>query len=159
LKKVFAIAALWFVTSAVCGAEARWCSITGPAGSDLVYPEIARRATVFGVVKSRVIFLPTGEVRSVERIGGSQLLFSSVKQQILKWRVKTDAIGDAPCQAAVVVVFDLDDYAQWRNPNEEILEAPSVLKIVIEGESFPVEVIVTTNDPTVRHRGKSSLAQ
>ena len=154
MRKIFAIAGLWIVLGVVCGAEARWCSITGRAeGNDVEYPEIARQAMVFGVVKSRLTFVPDGEVSSIEHLSGPMLLFSSMKQQVLHWRIKTDAVGDQPCQAVMIATFNLDDLAQWRNPDEENAKAPSVVKITIDATSEPHIINVTISDPVIRPGG------
>jgi len=150
VKGIF-VAVLLGAVSMVAHAEARWCSIRGKGPNDkLVYPDIARTARVFGLVKARIEFLPGGPVRAMNRISGSPLLFSLMKQQMVHWTLQTDARGHEPCQAIVVTAFNIDDYALWRNPKDERVDAPSVLRLVVEGESLPVETVITTNDPVER---------
>lgn len=146
VKGLVAAAVLGAVTM-VAHAEPRWCSITGRGPNDnLMYPGIARKARVFGVVKARIEFLPSGQVRAIDPISGPKLLFSLMKQQMMHWSLRTGARGDEACQAIVVAAFNLDDYALWRNPEEERVDGPSVLRMVVNGESLPQDVVITLDD-------------
>jgi hypothetical protein len=118
-----------------CHAETRWCSIVGRGSSDtLLYPPIARVARVTGVVLSRIIYTPTGQVLNVEEISGPAMLSSWTADQLKGWTVKTDASGEAFCETIVISDFRLyDKYDPVPvRPTQPAL--PSIFRISVDGE-------------------------
>jgi hypothetical protein len=96
--------------ASVCHAETRWCSIAAHDPSNhLSYPPIARVAQVHGVVLSRIIYATTGLVQRVEQVSGPAMLSTSLSQQLLQWKIKTDAHGEELCQTLVIAEFGLND--------------------------------------------------
>jgi TonB family protein len=51
-----------------------------------IYPELARRTRIRGVVKLEVVVRPNGSVKSVKALGGSPVLIASATDAVLKWR-------------------------------------------------------------------------
>ncbi len=51
-----------------------------------VYPEIARRMNISGVVKLVVVVAPNGNVTSTKVLGGHPLLISAAQDAIKKWK-------------------------------------------------------------------------
>ncbi|HEX6878808.1 MAG TPA: energy transducer TonB [Terriglobales bacterium] len=51
-----------------------------------LYPELARKANVSGVVRLQVEVSPNGEVRKVNVIGGHPLLIPAAEDAVKKWR-------------------------------------------------------------------------
>jgi TonB family protein len=51
-----------------------------------VYPEIAKRNSVKGVVKLEVVVSPNGSVKSAKVLGGSPLLIESACEATRKWK-------------------------------------------------------------------------
>lgn len=94
------------VIGSSCSAQARWCSITGKAKSDIIlYPPIARAAHMSGTVVSRVTYSPTGKVIGLETIFGNPLIASSANGQMKSWTIRTDATGAELCQSLIVINF------------------------------------------------------
>ena len=51
-----------------------------------VYPELARRMSISGVVKVQVVVAPNGSVKSTKVVGGHPLLVNAATDAIKKWR-------------------------------------------------------------------------
>ncbi len=54
-----------------------------------VYPELARRMNISGVVKIQVTVAPNGTVKTTKLIGGHPLLANAAMEAIKKWRYET----------------------------------------------------------------------
>ena len=111
LLRKFAILALGLIAFAsLCHAEPRWCKVTGFVDRDSpVYPPIAKAAKVEGSVLVHIIYPTTGKVENVEIVFGPPMLLKAVRDALMKWRVKTDATGEATCQTLVIVDFKIED--------------------------------------------------
>jgi protein TonB len=51
-----------------------------------VYPELAKRAHIRGVVKLEVVVRPDGSVKSTKVLGGSPVLIESATDAVRKWK-------------------------------------------------------------------------
>ena len=51
-----------------------------------VYPEIARRMRLEGVVKVQVVISPDGRVKETKVIGGHPILVSTVQETLKNWK-------------------------------------------------------------------------
>jgi TonB family protein len=51
-----------------------------------VYPEVAKRLRLVGVVKIIVVVAPDGRIRETRVIGGHPLLVSSVEETLKNWK-------------------------------------------------------------------------
>ena len=51
-----------------------------------VYPELARRMSISGVVKVQVVVAPNGTVKSTKVVGGHPLLVNAATDAIKKWK-------------------------------------------------------------------------
>jgi TonB family protein len=51
-----------------------------------VYPEIARRMNIAGIVKVNVVVTPSGAVRSTKVVGGHPLLVTAAMDALKKWK-------------------------------------------------------------------------
>lgn len=51
-----------------------------------VYPELARRAHIRGIVKLEVVVRPNGSVKSANALGGSPALIQSAIDAVRKWK-------------------------------------------------------------------------
>jgi TonB family protein len=51
-----------------------------------VYPELARRMSISGVVKVQVIVAPNGTVKTTKVVGGHPLLVNAAVDAVKKWR-------------------------------------------------------------------------
>jgi protein TonB len=51
-----------------------------------IYPEIARRTHLRGIVRLEVVVRPNGSVKSTKVLGGSPVLIESATDAVLKWR-------------------------------------------------------------------------
>lgn len=54
-----------------------------------LYPEMAKRMHIGGVVRLEVVVRPDGTVKSAKALGGSPALIESATVAILKWRFET----------------------------------------------------------------------
>ena len=66
----------------VCAQENRK-RVSGPTP---VYPEMARRFRLTGVVKVQVTIAPDGQVKDVKIIGGHPLLVDAVQEALKNWK-------------------------------------------------------------------------
>jgi TonB family protein len=60
-----------------------------------VYPEIARRMNISGVVKLVVVVAPNGAVKSTKVLGGHPLLVSAAEDAVKKWKFEPSAQEDS----------------------------------------------------------------
>lgn len=51
-----------------------------------LYPEIARRMSITGVVKVSVVVTPSGQVRTTKVLGGHPLLVTAAMDALKKWK-------------------------------------------------------------------------
>ena len=51
-----------------------------------VYPELAKRTHIRGVVKLEVVVRPNGSVKSAKVLGGSPVLIDSATDAVRKWK-------------------------------------------------------------------------
>ncbi len=51
-----------------------------------VYPELARRMKIVGVVKVEVVVAPNGNVKETKIVGGHPVLANAVVDAVRKWR-------------------------------------------------------------------------
>ena len=54
-----------------------------------VYPELARRMKITGVVKIEVMVAPNGTVKDAKVVGGHPLLANAVMDAVRKWHYET----------------------------------------------------------------------
>lgn len=68
-----------------------------------LYPEIARKMNLAGVVKLEVVVLPNGMVKETKVIGGNPILVNAAVDAVKKWRFET-----ASDESTGVVEFKFD---------------------------------------------------
>jgi len=51
-----------------------------------IYPELARRLQMSGVVKLRATIAPNGSVKSIEPVGGNPVLMKSAQEAVTNWK-------------------------------------------------------------------------
>ncbi len=68
-----------------------------------VYPELARKMNITGVVKVQVTIAPNGTVKAVKLVGGHPLLASAALDTVKKWRYEA-----AKDETTTVVEFHFD---------------------------------------------------
>jgi TonB family protein len=68
-----------------------------------VYPELARRMNITGVVKVRVTIAANGSVKDAQLVGGHPVLASAAMEAVKKWRFET-----RPEETAETVEFRFD---------------------------------------------------
>ena len=56
-----------------------------------VYPELARRMSISGVVKVQVVVAPNGTVKSTKVVGGHPLLVNAATDAVKKWKFEPAA--------------------------------------------------------------------
>jgi TonB family protein len=70
-----------------------------------VYPELAWRTHVRGIVKLKAVVRPTGSVKSATVLGGSPVLIDSAIDAVRKWRFEA---GPEETTETVQVTFEPD---------------------------------------------------
>jgi TonB family protein len=68
-----------------------------------LYPEIARKMNLAGVVKLEVVVLPNGTVKETKVIGGNPILVNAAVDAVKKWKFET-----ASDESTGVVEFKFD---------------------------------------------------
>jgi TonB family protein len=68
-----------------------------------LYPELARRMNISGVVKVRVTIAANGSVKDAQLVGGHPVLASAAMDAVKKWRFET-----RPEETAETVEFRFD---------------------------------------------------
>ena len=94
---VFALAA-FLCLSVVCHAEDRKIQKRVPP----VYPELARRMRVGGVVRILAIVAPDGTVTDVRTINGNKMLSQAAEEAVKKWKF---AAGDSESSVSIDISF------------------------------------------------------
>ena len=56
-----------------------------------VYPELARRMSISGVVKVQVVVAPNGTVKTTKAVGGHPLLVNAATDAVKKWKFEPAA--------------------------------------------------------------------
>lgn len=51
-----------------------------------IYPDLARRLQISGVVKLRATIAPSGSVKSIEPVGGNPLLIKAAQEAVGSWK-------------------------------------------------------------------------
>ena len=51
-----------------------------------VYPDLAKRTHISGVVKLRATIAPDGSVKLIEPVGGNPVLIKAAKDAVTKWK-------------------------------------------------------------------------
>jgi len=54
-----------------------------------MYPELAKRMSISGLVKVEVVVAPNGSVKSTKVVGGHPLLVNAAIDAVKKWRFET----------------------------------------------------------------------
>ena len=54
-----------------------------------VYPDIARRMSITGIVKLVVVVTPSGSVKSTKVLGGHPLLINAAEDAVKKWKFES----------------------------------------------------------------------
>jgi TonB family protein len=54
-----------------------------------MYPELAKRMSIAGVVKVQVVVAPNGSVKSTKVVGGHPLLVNAAVDAVKKWRFES----------------------------------------------------------------------
>lgn len=70
-----------------------------------VYPELAKRMHIHGVVKVEAIVRPNGAVKSTRVLGGNPVLVDAAQQAIAKWKFEP---AQAETTEVVQLTFDGD---------------------------------------------------
>jgi TonB family protein len=65
-----------------------------------VYPDVARRMGVYGIVKLSVVVAPNGTVRSSKVIGGHPVLVNAAMDAMKQWKFES-----APTESSGIVEF------------------------------------------------------
>ncbi len=68
-----------------------------------VYPELARKMNITGIVKVQVTIAPNGTVKTVKLVGGHPLLANAAMDSVKKWRYEP-----AKDETTTVVEFRFD---------------------------------------------------
>jgi TonB family protein len=68
-----------------------------------VYPDIARRMNITGVVKVAVVVAPNGTVKSTKIVGGHPLLVTAALDALKKWKFES-----APGESQGVIEFKFE---------------------------------------------------
>lgn len=71
-----------------------------------MYPELAKRMSIAGVVKVQVVVAPNGSVKSTKVVGGHPLLVNAAVDAVKKWRFEA-----ASEETTGVVEFKFDPTA------------------------------------------------
>ena len=68
-----------------------------------VYPDLARRMNITGVVKLQITIAPNGTVKTVKLVGGHPLLANAAMDTVKKWRYES-----SKDETTAVVEFHFD---------------------------------------------------
>jgi TonB family protein len=68
-----------------------------------VYPELAKRTHIAGVVKLEVVVRPNGSVKSTRPVGGNPVLVQATTDAVLKWKFE---VAPQETTGIVEVMFD-----------------------------------------------------
>ncbi len=67
---------------------------------DPVYPELARRMQLGGIVRIEVVIAPAGTVKSTKVVGGNPVLAEAALNAVRKWKYET-----GPAESREIVEF------------------------------------------------------
>lgn len=67
---------------------------------DPVYPELARKMNLTGIVKVEIKIAPDGSVKDVQTLGGSPVLAASVQDAVKQWKYSS-----APVESTKILEF------------------------------------------------------
>lgn len=73
-----------------------------------VYPELAKRMNIAGVVKVLITVTPSGSVKDAKLVGGHPVLANAALDAVRKWRFEA-----APEESTGIVEFRFDP-AEWK---------------------------------------------
>ena len=68
-----------------------------------IYPELARKMNITGVVKVQVTIAPNGTVKTVKLVGGHPVLANAAMDTVKKWRYEP-----AKDESTTIVEFHFD---------------------------------------------------
>jgi TonB family protein len=68
-----------------------------------LYPDLARRMNITGVVKVLITVTPSGSVKDAKLVGGHPVLANAALDAVRKWRFET-----APLESTGIVEFRFD---------------------------------------------------
>lgn len=68
-----------------------------------VYPELAKRTHIAGIVKLEVVVRPNGSVKSTKPVGGNPVLVQATTDAVLKWKFEV-----APQETTEIVEVTFD---------------------------------------------------
>ncbi len=106
MNRVFAVGLLliggWIATSAPLARGQEEISRKAKSKVAPMYPELARRMNISGVVKIQVTVAANGSVKEAKLIGGHPLLANAALEAVRKWRF------EAGPETTGVVVFHFD---------------------------------------------------
>jgi len=82
------ILGLLLATNAVSGQEPGASENTRPVVRRVapVYPELARKTRISGLVRLRATIAPNGSVKSIEAVGGNPLLLKAAQEAVTNWK-------------------------------------------------------------------------
>ena len=90
LNRAFAVGLLllggWIATSTPLGWGQEEIHRKAISKATPVYPALARRMNVTGVVKIQVTVAPNGSIKDIKLIGGHPVLANAVVEAVKKWR-------------------------------------------------------------------------
>jgi len=104
LNRALAVGLLFFCGWAATNAPLGWGQeeITRKAKSKVspVYPELARRMNITGVVRIQVTVAANGSIKGATLVGGHPVLANAALDAIKKWRYEA-----GPAESTGIVVF------------------------------------------------------
>jgi TonB family protein len=106
LNRVIAVGLLLLSGCAATSAPLAWGQETNrkvKSKVSPVYPELARRMNISGVVKVRVTVAANGSVKDAQLVGGHPVLATAAMDAVRKWRFET-----RPEETAETVEFRFD---------------------------------------------------
>ena len=93
LNRLFAVGLLliggWVATSAPLAWGQDEINRKAKSKAPPVYPELAKRMNITGVVKVQVTVAPNGSIKEARLVGGHPLLANAALEAVKKWRFET----------------------------------------------------------------------
>ena len=92
----------WIVKPSPASGQQQEGEITRKVKSKVspIYPDIAKRMSIAGVVKLIVVVAPNGSVKSTKVLGGHPLLVTAAEEAVKKWKFES-----GPEESSGVVEF------------------------------------------------------
>ena len=92
-----AMSATWIVKPTAVSGQEKEGEITRKVKSKVspMYPDIAKRMNISGVVKLIVVVAPNGNVKSTKVLGGHPLLVSAAEDAVKKWKFEPASAEDS----------------------------------------------------------------